>query len=84
MKQNNNAQPVQDVIRKLRFSFKEKGMLIGGSMFDKDESAKSSLMQQQAVMIPQTPVIQLKTNLQTKLHQRFEFDGLHRLNDMSD
>ena len=40
MKQNSNAQPVQDVIRKLRFSFKEKGMLIGGSMFDKDESAK--------------------------------------------
>ena len=40
MKQNNNAQTVQDVIRNLRSSFKEKGMLIGGSMFDKDESAK--------------------------------------------
>ena len=40
MKQKNNAQPVQDVIRKLHASFEKDGMLLGGSMFDKGESAK--------------------------------------------
>ena len=40
METENKAQTTDEIIERLRSQWKAEGMLIGGSMFDKDETAK--------------------------------------------